>query len=37
LIVDSGKGRRSLFLLEDGVTIAPPGPAIGTPPFKNPD
>jgi HflK protein len=37
MIVDSGKGRRSLFLLEDGVTIAPPGPAIGTPPFKNPD
>jgi HflK protein len=28
LIVDSGKGRRHLLLLEDGVEIAPPGAAI---------
>jgi len=28
LIVDSGKGRRHLVLLEDGVEIAPPGAAI---------
>jgi membrane protease subunit HflK len=37
VIVDSGKGHRSLFLLEDGVTVAPPGPGIGAPQFKNPD
>ena len=29
LIVDSGKGRRHLLLLEDGVEIAPPGAAMG--------
>ncbi len=28
LIVDSGKGRRHVLLLEDGVEIAPPGAAI---------
>jgi Cu+-exporting ATPase len=28
LIVDSGKGRRHLLLLEDGVEVAPPGAAI---------
>jgi HflK protein len=28
LIVDSGKGRRHLLLLEDGVEIAPPGAAV---------
>jgi Cu+-exporting ATPase len=28
LIVDSGKGRRHLLLLEDGVEIAPPGAAL---------
>jgi HflK protein len=28
LIVDSGKGRRHLLMLEDGVEIAPPGAAI---------
>jgi Cu+-exporting ATPase len=28
LIMDSGKGRRHLLLLEDGVEIAPPGAAI---------
>ncbi len=28
LIVDSGKGRRHLLLLEDGVEIAPAGPAL---------
>ena len=28
LILDSGKGRRHLLLLEDGVEIAPPGAAI---------
>jgi HflK protein len=28
LIVDSGKGRRHLLVLEDGVEIAPPGAAI---------
>jgi Cu+-exporting ATPase len=28
LIVDSGKGRRHLLLLDDGVEIAPPGAAI---------
>jgi Cu+-exporting ATPase len=28
LIVDAGKGRRHLLLLEDGVEIAPPGAAI---------
>src|SRR5260370_22770271 len=37
MIVDSGKGRRNLFLLEDGVTIAPPGQGIQAPTFKNPD
>jgi HflK protein len=28
LIVDSGKGRRHLLLLEDGVEVAPPGAAV---------
>ncbi len=32
LIVDSRGGRRSLMLLEDGVTVAPPGPALQPPP-----
>ena len=32
MIVDSGKGRRHLILLEDGVEIAPPGAAILAPP-----
>jgi Cu+-exporting ATPase len=37
LIVDSGKGRRHLVLLEDGVEIAPPGTAIlGSRPVKPP-
>jgi Cu+-exporting ATPase len=31
-IVDSGKGRRQLMLLEDGVLVAPPGAAIPAPP-----
>jgi hypothetical protein len=28
LIMDSGKGRRHLLLMEDGVELAPPGAAI---------
>jgi len=31
LILDSGKGRRHLLLLEDGVEIAPPGAALSGP------
>lgn len=41
MIVDSGKGRRHLLMLDEGVTIAGPGQAvigIGTPQgYKNPD
>jgi HflK protein len=37
VIVDSGKGRRSLFLVDDGVMFAPAGPGIGAPQFRNPD
>jgi Cu+-exporting ATPase len=37
LIVDSGKGRRHLLLLEDGVEIAPPGALLtGPQPVKPP-
>ena len=36
LIVDTGKGRRHLLLLEDGVEIAPPGAAIAVPQPVNP-
>jgi Cu+-exporting ATPase len=32
MILDSGKGRRHLILLEDGVEIAPPGAAVIAPP-----
>jgi HflK protein len=32
LIIDSRGGRRNLMLLEDGVTVAPPGPAMQPPP-----
>ncbi len=32
LIIDSRGGRRSLMLLEEGVQIAPPGPALQRPP-----
>jgi Cu+-exporting ATPase len=34
LIIDSRGGRRNLMLLEDGVAIAPPGPALQTPPQR---
>jgi Cu+-exporting ATPase len=37
VIVDSGKGHRSLFLVDDGVMFAPSGPGIGAPQFRNPD
>jgi len=38
MIVDSGKGRRHLLLLEDGVEIAPAGaPIVAPQPFRNPD
>ncbi len=37
LILDSGKGRRHLLLLEDGVEVAPPGAAIaGSQPTRLP-
>jgi HflK protein len=34
LIIDSRGGRRNLMLLEDGVTIAPPGSALQPPPQR---
>ena len=37
MIMDAGKGRRHLLLLEDGIEIAPPGAAVTPLPAREPN